>query len=528
MWSERSVTPTTTASLNLRSVVVVGQRLEDVMEQTESIPVRTLFAGTIDVLNELLKKSPAKQRDALRRAVATLREALPQAEKAQADSHRADVAAELHLSAGIVEPESTESRVLKAWGADLEQRRKAAGLTRKVLADRAGISESTLRNVETGRRPPTRMTLMHLQSVPELRIDPSPIGDQVTGRPQRVQDFSPNCWLTPEFDALKLHNELTLHLKGRGGHLEQTYLYLDPSSAAAWCAIAEQESYTTARNLMPLGRVAERIAELAGPVGLDVIGLGCGDGKDEVRLTQRFLDLHRSRNLRLYLLDISQPLCSGAYRQAAELLGDRPSVSVYAIQGNFHNLQRYTPLLHAPERSHRRRVVCMFGNTFANLQNEVMFVRNSLIGFAPGDFLLLNVPATMAPADNPAEIVRNDRRLAGQLSTAEKSPQDQHQLDLLRRYIPGIRSIDIRPVLDFDACPVPGSYAADIRATINMTSGETKQFSVLYAKRYDQEQLDCKMCKEGWTPVGHWRYAEEYHPRLLLLYQRARRDDDEK
>jgi hypothetical protein len=170
----------------------------------------------------------------------------------------------------------------------------------------------------------------------------------------------------------------------------------------------------------------------------------------------------------------------------------------------------------------------MFGNTFANLQNEVMFVRNSLIGFAPGDFLLLNVPATMAPADNPAEIVRNDRRLAGQLSTAEKSPQDQHQLDLLRRYIPGIRSIDIRPVLDFDACPVPGSYAADIRATINMTSGETKQFSVLYAKRYDQEQLYCKMCKEGWTPVGHWRYAEEYHPRLLLLYQRARRDDDEK
>ena len=497
------------------------------MEQLDAIPVRTLFSGTIDALSDLMKKCPPKQRDALRRAVATLRETLPQAEKEQADYPRADVATELHLSAGIVEPESTESRVLKAWGADLEQRRKAAGLTRKVLAERAGISESTLRNVETGRRPPTRTTIMHLQSVPELRIDPSPIGQHITGRRQRVQDFSPNCWLTPEYDALKLHNDLTLHLKGRGGHLEQTYLYLDPSSAAAWCAIAEQESYTTARNLMPLGRVAERIAELAGPVGLDVIGLGCGDGKDEVRLTQRLLDLHRNRNLRLYLLDISQPLCSGAYRQAAELLGDRPTVSVYAIQGNFHNLQRYTPLLHAPERAHRRRVVCMFGNTFANLQNEIMFVRNSLLGFAPGDFLLLNVPATMAPANQPAEIVSKDRRLSGQVPTDEKSPQDQHQLDLLRRYIPGIKSIDIKPVLDFDACPVPGSYAADIRATVNMMSGETKQFSVLYAKRYDQEQLDCKMCKEGWLPVAHWRYADEYHPRLLLLYQRARPNTDE-
>ena len=266
---------------------------------------------------------------------------------------------------------------------------------------------------------------------------------------------------------------------------------------------------------------------------IERIALGAGDGRQEVRLALHLLEQggelftgHRA-DIRLYLLDISQPLCSGAYRQAAELLGDRPTVSVYAIQGNFHNLQRYSPLLHAPERSHRRRVVCMFGNTFANLQNEVMFVRNSLLGFAPGDFLLLNGPATMASADKPSEILLKDRRLSGQVPTDEKSPQDQHQLDLLRRYIPGIKNIDIRPVLDFDACPIPGSYAADIRATVHMMTGETKQFSVLYAKRYDQAQLDCKMCKEGWLPVAHWRYAEEYHPRLLLLYQRARPDCDE-
>ena len=182
------------------------------MEQTESLPVRTLFAETIEVLGRLLKKCPPNQRASLRQAMATLRETLPQAEKEQPAPSVSTIATELHLAAGIVEPESTESRILKAWGADLEQRRKAAGLTRKVLADRAGISESTLRNVETGRRPPTRTTVMHLQSVPELRIDPSPIGEHLAGRPQRVQDFSPNCWLTPEYDALKLHNELTMQL----------------------------------------------------------------------------------------------------------------------------------------------------------------------------------------------------------------------------------------------------------------------------------------------------------------------------
>jgi hypothetical protein len=66
-------------------------------------------------------------------------------------------------------------------------------------------------------------------------------------------------------------------------------------------------------------------------------------------------------------------------------LADHSTVSVCAIQGNFHNLQRYTPLLHTQERAHRRRIVCMFGNTFANLHNEILFVRNSLQGFAPGD-----------------------------------------------------------------------------------------------------------------------------------------------
>ena len=168
----------------------------------------------------------------------------------------------------------------------------------------------------------------------------------------------------------------------------------------------------------------------------------------------------------------------------------------------------------------------MFGNTFANLQNEIMFVRNSLLGFAPGDFLLLNVPATMASADDTEEILRKDRRLAGrpaaETMSAALSTQDRMFCELLRRYIPGLKSTEIKSVLDFAACPVPGSYAADSRANVKMTSGEVKHFSIAYLKRYDQERLDETMRQEGWRAVAYWRYAEEYHPRLLLLYQRMR------
>ena len=494
------------------------------MEETNSVPVRTLFSTTIYALDELIQKSPRKRREPLTRAKNAIEAVLSDVSETDAVTMQNNASRQLHLASGIVEPPNTDHTALKEWGADLVRRREAAGFSRDVLAKRAGISESTLRNVETGRRAPTRTTIMHLQSVAELRIDASPIIQHATDRRRVSPGFSPNCWLAPEYDAIRLHRELTMQLNGHGGHIEQTYLYFDHASATAWCAFAEQGVYRAARSLMPLSQVSEKIVEVVGQLGLDVIGLGCGDGQDEVRLCEHLLSIHRNDNLRLYLLDISQPLCTGAYRHAAEVLGNRPSVSVYAIQGNFHNLQRYTPLLHSPERAHRRRVLCMFGNTFANLQNEIMFVRNSLVGFSPGDFLLLNVSEAVDSSSDPAKLLAQDRRLTGKFSSDGKSSERQMFFDpyLLHRHIPGVKRVDLSPTLGFEACPVPGSYAADIRATAYLTNGETRQFSMLYVKRYNRDQLDTKMRNEGWNALANWRYGDESQPRLLLLYQRMR------
>jgi hypothetical protein len=75
-----------------------------------------------------------------------------------------------------------------------------------------------------------------------------------------------------------------------------------------------------------------------------------------------------------------------------------PEVKIFAIQGNFHELPRYTYLFRSNgDAEHRRRLFCMFGYTFGNLQNEIHFVRNSLLGYTPGDFLLLNVTLAVAP-----------------------------------------------------------------------------------------------------------------------------------
>ena len=137
---------------------------------------------------------------------------------------------------------------------------------------------------------------------------------------------------------------------------------------------------------------------------------------------------------------------------------------------------------------------------------------------------MIGVGAALAPADQRELILKNDPALNGgrfTVRTVSVAAGEEFFTGLLRRYIDGFKSVELREVLDFDACPVPGSYAGDIRATVKTLDGETKQFSVMYRKRYDQEQLDQKMASEGWEPVGHWRYAEEYHPRLLLLYRRT-------
>jgi hypothetical protein len=215
---------------------------------------------------------------------------------------------------------------------------------------------------------------------------------------------------------------------------------------------------------------------------------------------QCLLEQAENRNLRLYMLDISQPLCCAAYRHAAHVLGHLSRVSLYSIQGNFYNLQRYSQLLSSPTRTHRRRVVCMFGNTFGNIDNEVTFVRNSLVGFSPGDMLLAvgtgsSCPSRQAGSDPAA-------RTSG---CPQSSPlvhgishHDQQLISVVNRYVEGNCSVELFSVLDRTSCVVPGSYAADVRATVKLPSGDTKQFSMYTAKRYDREQLDQTMASEGW------------------------------
>ena len=75
----------------------------------------------------------------------------------------------------------------------------------------------------------------------------------------------------------------------------------------------------------------------AGSSAIDFIAQGAGDGKQEVRLLEHLLGIREARpgrgrvDISLYLLDISQPLLSEAYRHASATLAGRSGVTVWAV-----------------------------------------------------------------------------------------------------------------------------------------------------------------------------------------------------
>ncbi len=70
------------------------------MEHSATLPVSTLFSGTIHALPRLIDQRPPKERAAIRRAIETLRSSLPQAEKVLAEAPEAHGAMQPRLAAG--------------------------------------------------------------------------------------------------------------------------------------------------------------------------------------------------------------------------------------------------------------------------------------------------------------------------------------------------------------------------------------------------------------------------------------------
>lgn len=267
----------------------------------------------------------------------------------------------------------------------IRRRREAAGMSQPQLARRAGLTLTTIKNLEKGRHRPARDTLGRLLALPELGLISLDLLSAGT------QTERPNSWLLPHYSRKKLLDEMIEIVNSPGGALQQTCMYLDDQSAGGWMSLCGSSAYQEAyrARAMPVGKFAEKIATHIGGRGLDVIALGCGDGRSEVRLVEALSAQRGWTDLRLHLLDISHTLMTVANEHATERLAGM-GVEVNTLHGDFHHLARYGMLLPQSETTNRRRLYAMLGSTVANLNNEVVFFRDALSLAAPGDLCLLD------------------------------------------------------------------------------------------------------------------------------------------
>lgn len=329
------------------------------------------------------------------------------------------------------------------------------------------------------------------------------------GRP--APDHYPfQALIAPDFHPIQLVTELRNLLGGRSGHIDDTFKYLDPIGASQFQALHQQQDFADEIFSLPIRDIAAVVSSHLGDGPVDLLGLGVGTGDHEIRLATKLARHHA--DLRLLLLDVSLPLLAEAAQNAIKHIPRGRNIPIVGILGNFHQLPSYSFL---DAEGPRKHLVTMFGYTFGNLDNEVRFVSNSLSWLSPGDLLLLDIDCITASSSEPAMIQKSDRALGNPPSWL--SQVEEFLTGPIWRYGSGIRNISVTRTLDLLSSPVPGSYAIDIRAQVDSTTGH-KEFSVGYTKRYELRGLTDCMDKQHWRFLQHWPYADGRS--MVCLFER--------
>ena len=169
-----------------------------------------------------------------------------------------------------------------------------------------------------------------------------------------------------------------------------------------------------------------------------------------------------------------------------------------------------------------RRLLCLFGGTFGNLDNEVRFLRHNLQGLEPGDFLLLHVSRCYAPCDQPAAVQLRDPHLNDATPSELRTLQRQWLTGPVERY--GRQVGDPLPELvvearfDNTSCVIPGSYAIEMAVVVKAAGRAPRRFVVTYVKRYEPQGLSAALRELGWQELATF---DEVGNDLLVLFKRG-------
>ena len=401
---------------------------------------------------------------------------------------------------------------LRLFGQLLRDRRNAVGWSRRQLAERAKLSDCTIKFLETAHHRPSRGTLIRLINIKELGLSWSDVPEHPAPmQPLQRTGAQPNCFIPPSADSLRALAELDVLFQGPGGHLEQSSTYLDYQSAAAYLRLCQQSpAYVALRSQIPLHQVASMIRANISSAPLQIIALGVGDGTLTARLVQLLLDGKSSLPINLCLVDISLPILSHALGSAVAL-AQYSTVSIWGINSDLLELPIHDGLLSQRGPIGGRRLFCMLGGTLADLENEPRFFQHSLGGARPGDMLLLDIPLRYEERDlqTPSALSPLYRGWFG---------------GIIQRHCPDARQLGFQLSQPLQGM-VPGSQIREVLATVTVKGQADRTFSMYRFRSYDPKQVRELLTSVGWEEQFSVIYggiqADSPSSALLLFTRRS-------
>lgn len=483
------------ARLPVQSVAIVESACTPVHATPDAVPHRkasvrsspTMPGSQLAHIRDLLESVAADRKDssdaALLRAVAETVEHIRLKDEGQA------------AQAGALLAQLPPS----AFRALLKTRRKAANLSLRQLAKLSSLAPNTIRYIENGSHEASEITASRLARVAELGL---------LEYASSAAAPRPNCWLLSGYDRRALMDEIQQTLSAPGGRLEQTSLYLDDVSAGDYLAIAGAPAFQERFRALPLAELGAAIAAPLGGAPLDLVALGPGDGRSEVELAKEILKAAPGIDMKVSLLDISHTLLTMAYARArAELPAQ---VSVEALHGDFRHIVRYS-VLHRAAALRRRRCYVLLGGTLANVDSEVLFIRDGLGQSQAGDFAVVDF-----------QLVWGDRRDPEALRAADpvlrQGPPELHARwcsGPLRRYGHDLEDVKVGVDLMADGA-IEGSYELDFYADA-VKGNAVHRFHLFRVRRYDLAPLLATFARLGWETERCWTYGPAGKAAVALL-----------
>lgn len=339
--------------------------------------------------------------------------------------------------------------------------------------------------------------------------------------PQKEASALMNCWMAPGYSSRNVIRNLQKQINGGYPYLDQTGFYIDPVSSDGWAATSQQKTYQAMRHSLAYEDIADQLIHMLTVLEpteeLDIIALGPSQAFEECILAQ--LLAQSFKRIRVFLIDVSDGLLEEALNNMSSVTAHHPNVQAFAVRGDFHQLWNYLPEISKPKPGLRRLITAF--TILYNLQDELAFMHNNFVHFEKDDLFLGDFIRTAAPVDDPEAIRGKEVRLSNQSVMGWDHALDQWHTSILKRYCHGFEGVRFDYRLDVHGCLIPGSYAVDKVAHIQLKDDGERMVVIQRYKRYPEKQFVYTFQRVGWMPVNAWHFGR-LKERIVYLFQKNR------